>query len=478
LEKAMTEMLSSDKNSRRRQAETNAPAPAKRNTRKRKQGAFGAFELKDIIDVAAIQSMMDDFYALTRIGVAINDLDGKILVATGWQDICTKFHRINPETARHCIESDAELSTGVDNGAYKIYKCKNRMWDLVTPIIVGGRHMGNIFMGQFFFEEEVPDYEAFRAQARRYGFDEKAYLNALERVPRWSREKVETAMTFYIRFANMVSTLSYGNIELARMLTERNKAEGKLYRKQIALEAEKRRAAERDLLLQQEKVRALTAELMLTEERERKRVATELHDRIGQNLAISKIKLGMACDAVPTQELADAICEIRGFIDQTIEDNRSLLFELTPPALELSGIDGAFLELIEHIRSKHGIDVHLISRTGAEPLDENQRVIVYLAVRELLMNVMRHARATRATVTVEKIGGALRIDIEDDGIGFDVSESLRTKNPGGFGLHALRRRLAVLSGTLRIVSEHGKGTKVRIVLPLSPKPAGRKPNLP
>ncbi len=97
------------------------------------------------------------------------------------------------------------------------------MWDIATPIIVGGKHLGNLFLGQFLFEDESPDYEAFRSQASQYGFDEQQYLAALERVPRWSRETVDTVMTFYARLANMLSTLSYSSIELARSLAEQER---------------------------------------------------------------------------------------------------------------------------------------------------------------------------------------------------------------------------------------------------------------
>ena len=97
------------------------------------------------------------------------------------------------------------------------------MWDIATPIIVGGKHLGNLFLGQFLFEDESPDYEAFRSQASQYGFDEQQYLAALERVPRWSRETVDTVMTFYARLANMLSTLSYSSIELARSLAEKER---------------------------------------------------------------------------------------------------------------------------------------------------------------------------------------------------------------------------------------------------------------
>lgn len=186
------------------------------------EGDIGTLELADVIDVQAIQSLMDDFFSLTNIGVGIIDLKGKVLVSTGWQDLCVKFHRLHPETLRNCLESDLLLSHGIEEGSFKLYKCKNNMWDIATPITVGGKHLGNLFLGQFFFDSEVLDYEAFRSQARQYGFDEEEYIAALERVPRWSKATVETVMSFYSKFARMVSELSHRNVNLARTLTERN----------------------------------------------------------------------------------------------------------------------------------------------------------------------------------------------------------------------------------------------------------------
>ena len=186
------------------------------------EGDIGTLDLADIINVQEIQSMMDDFYALTHIGNSIIDINGKILVATGWQDICTKFHRVNPETCANCVQSDTFLASGVEPGPVKRYRCKNNMWDIATPIVIGGSHVGNLFTGQFLFEDETVDYEIFRSQAARYGFDESSYLAALDRVPRWNRETVDKVMAFYAKFARMVSTLSHSNITLARTVTERD----------------------------------------------------------------------------------------------------------------------------------------------------------------------------------------------------------------------------------------------------------------
>ncbi len=187
------------------------------------EGDIGELELCDIIDSEAIQSLMEDFYRLTNIGVAVSDRSATILVATGWQDICTQFHRVHPETKKHCIESDIELSKGVEFGTFKLYRCKNNMWDLSTPIVVTGNHVGNLYLGQFFFEDETPDYELFRRQARLYGFDEREYIEALDRVPRWSRETVDTVMTLYTKFTGLVSSLGHSKIALARALSEKDK---------------------------------------------------------------------------------------------------------------------------------------------------------------------------------------------------------------------------------------------------------------
>ena len=179
-------------------------------------------ELGDIFDYEIMQSLMDDFYKLTNMGIGIIDMKGKVLVATGWQPICTDFHRKHPETLKNCIESDIELSQGVKPGIFRIYKCKNNLWDLSTPIFLGGKQLGNIFLGQFFFEDENYDIEVFRCQARKYGFNEELYLAALEEVPRWSRDRVETAMNFYTKLAGLISNLNYANIQLAHTLTEKN----------------------------------------------------------------------------------------------------------------------------------------------------------------------------------------------------------------------------------------------------------------
>ncbi|SNR33952.1 PAS domain S-box-containing protein [Lutibacter agarilyticus] len=192
------------------------------------KGDMGMLELSDIIDVEVLQSIMNDFYQLTGMLGAVLDISGKVLVAVGWQDICTKFHRCNKETLKNCIESDTKLTKGVPEGTFKAYRCKNNMWDIVTPIIIGEKHVGNVFMGQYFLQDEEPDIDFFKEQAKKYGFNEKEYITALNKAPRFSKEAVNAGMKFYSKLAKLISNLSYSTIQQSRLLTEQKLSEKQL----------------------------------------------------------------------------------------------------------------------------------------------------------------------------------------------------------------------------------------------------------
>lgn len=201
------------------------------------EGAPEDLELADVLETGAVQKLMDEFYALARVPMSIVDLKGRILVGVGWQDICTRFHRLHPETVRNCRESDLRLSGGLKRGECRLYKCRNHLWDMATPLFVANRHAGNIFTGQFFLDDEAVDREFFRAQARKYGFDEAEYLAALDRVPRLNRETVHRGMAFFIQLSNMLSRLGYANLALARLVSERDRLNESLRESRATLEA-------------------------------------------------------------------------------------------------------------------------------------------------------------------------------------------------------------------------------------------------
>ncbi len=200
------------------------------------EGDTAELDLGDILDAPQIQALMNDMYRISGLKMSIIDLKGRVLVDMGWQGICARFHRAHPETLKNCIESDSDLTVGVPRGDFKTYRCKNNMWHLVTPIIVGERHLGNLFMGQFFFENEEIDYDLFRRQAKTYGFPEEEYIATLESVPRHSEELVNQGKTVFLRLIDMFSKLSYANIKLAHSLAERDQLTATLRQANMVVE--------------------------------------------------------------------------------------------------------------------------------------------------------------------------------------------------------------------------------------------------
>src|SRR6266540_2886707 len=137
------------------------------------------WKLPNFIDIPNLQMLMDRFYAATAIPVGIIASDGEILVATGWQEICTRFHRSHPVTAERCRQSDDYIKTRLTTETYVEYKCRNGLWDLAVPIIIGGEHVATLFLGQFFYDDEEIDEEFYLSQAQALGFDEDGYMAAL-----------------------------------------------------------------------------------------------------------------------------------------------------------------------------------------------------------------------------------------------------------------------------------------------------------
>ncbi|WP_419657602.1 two component system sensor histidine kinase, hybrid [Desulfosarcina variabilis str. Montpellier] len=181
--------------------------------------------LGSIINIEELQAIMDDFHNLTGMVTAILDLKGNVIEATGWQDICTKFHRINPRTAQSCTESDLYLAKNIKPGDYAEYRCKNGLWDVVTPLYIDNKHMGNIYTGQFFYDDDLVDENEFIQQAERYGFDKDAYLDAFHRIPRYSRQAIKHLMQFLVRFTSYISIVSYAKLKLELEIRDRKRAE-------------------------------------------------------------------------------------------------------------------------------------------------------------------------------------------------------------------------------------------------------------
>jgi signal transduction histidine kinase/ligand-binding sensor protein len=194
------------------------------------------YSFEDLVDIEHLRELMDLFFAVSSIPSAIIDADGTIQVATGWQDICTQFHRVHPVTAQRCRESDEYIQEHLHEKKYVQYKCKNGLWDVAVPIVISGRHLTTLFLGQFFYQNEQPDEDFFRQQAEEFGFDEAEYLAALSRVPVFSREEIQHLIDYKLSFVKLLSTLGLQKLELTREIHEREKTERALRAKSGELE--------------------------------------------------------------------------------------------------------------------------------------------------------------------------------------------------------------------------------------------------
>jgi PAS domain S-box-containing protein len=240
-----------------------------------------------------------------------------------------------------------------------------------------------------------------------------------------------------------------------------------LYMVQMIENISERKQSEEQLLAYQEQLQSLASEVSLSEERERRRIATSLHDRIGQTLAFARLKLGALSQAAPEQIRADNFSEIRELIEQAIVDTRSLTFDLSPPVLYELGLVPAVEWLTRKMQQEHGIQTRFHDDGQPKPLDENFRIVLFSAVRELLFNVVKHAGASHAQVLMRRDADALRIIIEDDGVGFDVHALQNPREPArGFGLFNIRERVEYLGGRVKIRSETRHGTRITLIAPL------------
>ncbi len=162
------------------------------------------YKLKDIISISAFQRLQEKLYLISPFPTGIIDNEGNILTAVAWQDLCTKFYRKHPVCEQACIKSDKYILKNLHKANPSIsYRCPHGLIDTATPIIIEGKHLANYFIGQFFLKE--PDIEAYRKQARKYGFDEEEFIKAVKKVPIWTEEQLNDRLAFVKEFIDIIA---------------------------------------------------------------------------------------------------------------------------------------------------------------------------------------------------------------------------------------------------------------------------------
>jgi len=233
-----------------------------------------------------------------------------------------------------------------------------------------------------------------------------------------------------------------------------------------------RKQAEQAVLEYQRRLREMAAQLSRAEERERRNIAAELHDHVGQSLSAMRALLAAARKATADAKMDAALDEVSNSLRQAIRATRDIMSSLSPPALNELGLSAAISEwLREDVASRGDLQVDFGDDGHPKPLGPDASAILFRAVRELVTNVVKHARASRVRVTLRREGRTMEIIVEDDGIGLPAGRPPRRAAEGGFGLFSIEERMADIGGSLALASAAGHGVRATLTAPLDGEPA-------
>lgn len=410
----------------------------------------------DFIDFKKVNILLECFNQSTGFVTAILDLEGNVLSKSGWRQICTDFHRVNPETSRRCTISDTLLAGEMGKGEkYHCYKCLNGLIDVAVPIVIKGEHIANLFSGQFFFEK--PEYSFFREQAAKYGFNVADYLQALEKVPIISEEKVKTIMEFLLNMTQLISEMTFQRIALIKINEELSQINGEL---QIA----KERAEESD--------RLKTAFLQ--------NMSHEIRTPMNAIMGFSELLLQNANDKTKLKNFTDIInlrCNDLLDIINDILDISKIESGLLPVNIEEVNLSELFTDLFSFFKEyQKRINKQHIKFELHAP-EDNMILTDSVKLKQIFINLISNAFKYTEEGKIE-VGCRLEekhnllFYVSDTGIGiptdkhqfifdrFTQLNQIKKKNLGGtgLGLSIVKALVNLLGGKISLRSEPGKGS--------------------
>ncbi len=360
----------------------------------------------------------------------------------------------------HCRDSCREVSArSMETGEPADLPCKGGINLYAAPIKVDGETVGSISIG---YGNPPKDDGRLIEVAERYG------------VPLEKLRELSTNMPSRPQFIVAVAKARLRSAAvLLGEIIKRKRAEEALADLTKNLEERITERTEK-LVHSQEQLRALATELNLAEQQERKRLAAELHDHLQNLLVLAKLKIGQGKRyAQPIPALIDLMKQLDEVLSDSLRYTRTLVAELSPPVLRDYGLPAALKWLGDYMQ-KHSMTVTV---TVPEPneltLPEDQAVLLFQSVRELLINSSKYSGTGEATVTLEQREGQLRIQVRDEGVGFDLTAATPAAGaPSGgvssrFGLFSIRERMMALGGSFDIQSAPGKGATATLTLPLN-----------
>ncbi len=227
---------------------------------------------------------------------------------------------------------------------------------------------------------------------------------------------------------------------------------------------EARRVAE----LRAQQLRTLASALIEAEQRERRRLAGVLHDHLQQLLVGAKLNASTIRATVARKSLQDLAEQLSCTLDEAIQTSGSLTSELSPPVLHERGLAAGLEWLGRQLRRSHHLEVEVDADPEAEPAEEQARILLFEAVRELLLNAIKHANVDRASVRMKlRPDREIEVTVSDEGVGFDPSGLQAEASLGGaYGLFSIRERLSYLGGRMEIESVPGRGSRFTLIAPV------------
>ncbi|HCS74394.1 MAG TPA: hypothetical protein DIW17_11035 [Clostridiales bacterium] len=228
------------------------------------------------------------------------------------------------------------------------------------------------------------------------------------------------------------------------------------------------------LLKYREDLRKLTARLTLAEEKTKRSLAMVLHDRIGFSMVNMANTLREIEKNQSDERLKQNVKNVVMDMEKLIKEIRTFTFEISPTLLYEVGIEAAFEVLCEEMFTRHKIKYSISSSGRDKDIAEDIKILLFHMVRELFVNIIKHAKATAVSIKMRRGSKKYQIVVEDNGVGFCPSDENDFRDLRGIGLFSIRERLTTLGGQISIVSEPNKGTIVSIIAPINIKENNEK----